>query len=80
MKISKTLELHAFLEAVDKAEGDVYLVSKNGDQYNLKSELSKYVAIGALINNHADDLELFCQFPQDEVFFLRFFDKYPETL
>lgn len=80
MKLNKITELHAFLAAVDKAKGEVYLTSKQGDQYNLKSELSKYIAIGALLDEHGTDLELFCQLPEDEPLFLQFFYDYPETL
>ena len=80
MKLNKVTELYAFLAAIDQAKGEVYLVSTQGDQYNLKSELSKYIAIGALLNDHSDDLELFCQLPEDEPLFLKFFYEYPETL
>lgn len=80
MKLNKITQLYAFLEAVDKAKGEVYLTSTEGDQYNLKSQLSKYIAIGALLNEHGEELELYCQLPEDEPLFLQFFYNYPETL
>ena len=49
-------------------------------KFNLKSEFSYYVALGALLDEHGSDLELYCQYPTDEHFFYEFFNKYPETL
>lgn len=49
MKFHSEKEISEFLSAVDKCTGDVYLKSVRGDCYNLKSELSKYVAIAALL-------------------------------
>lgn len=80
MKISNEVQLHEFLEAVKKAKSDVYLKSVYGDCYNLKSELSKYMAIGALLEDKAEDLELFCNSPDDESLFLKFFHENPEVL
>lgn len=80
MKITKVAELHEFLSAVSQAKGSVYLRSMVGDCYNLKSELSKYVAIGALLGEHGDELELFCDESADEPLFFKFFKNYPEVL
>ena len=80
MKINKEIELNELLKAIKRADGDVYLVSIQGDQYNLKSPLSRYVALGELIKDHGNELELFCQFKGDEPLFLNFFTNYPETL
>ena len=80
MKINKELELTDFLKAVEAARGAVWLRSIYGDEYNLKSTLSRYVAMGALIANHGDELELFCQFSEDEPLFYNFFTEHPETL
>ena len=80
MKIKKEIELVDFLYTIEEAKGSVWLVSQQGDQYNLKSTLSRYVALGALINDCSDELELFCQFPEDEPLFYRFFERHPETI
>lgn len=79
MKLCKEIEISDFLAAIKKANGAVWLESSQGDKYNLKSTLSRYVAIAALIENHGDELELFCT-PGDEGLFYKFFEKHPETL
>lgn len=80
MKLNNVIEIDAFQKAVDQAEKAVYLKSVEGDCYNLKSTLSRYVAIGELISQHGDELELFCDSKSDEALFLKFFYNYPDTL
>ena len=80
MKLNKEIEISDFLIAIKQAKGEVWLESSQGDRYNLKSTLSRYVAIAALIENHGDELELFCSTPADEGFFFKFFDNHPDTL
>ena len=80
MKIKNNIVLHNFLAAVDQCSGDVYLISPFGDKYNLKSELSKYVAIGALLAKDGDNLELFCERKEDESYLLDFFNNNPDAL
>ena len=80
MKLTKTSEIDAFLEAVNACKGDVWLESPNGDRYNLKSRFNQYIAFGALLGYHGDELELFCQYKEDEGHFLKFFYEYPEVL
>lgn len=80
MKITDNNTLADFLKAVDKASGAVYLKSRYGDIYNLKSMLSRYVAIAALLGQHGDELELFCDNKQDESLFFDFFHKHAEVL
>ena len=79
MKLKNEIEITDFLAAVKQAKGEVWLESTQGDRYNLKSTLSRYVAIGALIENHGDELELFCS-SGDEGLFYNFFEKHPDTL
>lgn len=66
MKIKNIEQVNEFLAAVDKCKGEVWLLSSQGDELNLKSRLSQYVAIGALLKDYNEDLELFCQFVEDE--------------
>ena len=79
MRLKKEIEITDFLIAVKTAKGAVWLESTQGDKYNPKSTLSRYVAIAALIENHGEELELFCQ-PGDEGLFYRFFEEHPDTL
>lgn len=80
MVLKNKIEITDFLTAVKNSKGDVWLESKQGDKYNLKSTLSRYVAIGALLADHGNELELFCSNAVDEGLFYNFFEKYPDTL
>ncbi len=80
MKLNNVVEVQKFLDAVSKAKYDVWLESSEGDKLNLKSQLSQYIAIGALLSNHGEDYELFCSYKDDEYLFLDFFSQNPDTL
>lgn len=72
-------QIDDFLDAVQKCKGNVYLKSNEGDVFNLKSRLSQYVAIGALLDDEGDYLELFCDEYEDEGHFYKFFADHPEV-
>ena len=59
MKLNNEIEITDFLAAVKAAKGEVWLESVQGDKYNLKSVLSRYVALGALIEIMAQILNCF---------------------
>ena len=80
MKLSNEIEINALLKAVEQANGAVYLRSVEGDCYNLKSPLSRYVAIGELVSDYGNELELFCDAKADEYLFLKFFNDFPNAL
>lgn len=80
MKISNVKEVEGFLAAVKKCRGNVYLQSLEGDVFNLKSDLSQYIAIGALLGERGRDLELFCEDKDDEVYFFQYFHDYPNVI
>jgi hypothetical protein len=80
MKITKGIQIEDLLDALARTTGNVYLKSNQGDCYNLKSVLSRYVALGALINDYAEELELFCEDPTDEQYLYMFFEDHPEVL
>ena len=78
MKLKNDIELKGFLDTVDSCKGSVWLESLEGDKYNINSTLTRhYLAIGKLVAERGDELELFCQLPEDERKFYEFFDKYP---
>lgn len=79
MMFQNAEQIDAFMDAVQKCKGDVYLKSTEGDIFNLKSRLSSYVAIGALLGDEGDELELFCDKTEDEGHFYRFFAEHPEV-
>lgn len=80
MKITNIKHVEDFLTAVNKCKGGVKLTSKYGDVYNLKSKLSQFLAIAALLDKHGDELELWCDEEADEFNFHDFFINNPEVL
>lgn len=80
MQFNNIEQVNAFLEAVKKCEGSIWLESIQGDKFNLKSELSTFIALERLLYNRGSDLELFCSLPSDESYLLEFFHRFPETI
>ena len=70
MKLSNVTDVQKFIATVNSCENDVYLKSLEGDVFNLKSSLSQYIAVGRLIEESGDNLELFAQTREDEVLLL----------
>ena len=67
MKLTNVKDVEKFIATVNACENDVDLKSVEGDVFNLKSSLSQYIAIGRLIEESGDDLELFAQTREDEM-------------
>lgn len=80
MRLRNIEQSDAFEAAVAKCHGEVYLTSNNGDKYNLKSYLSRYIAMAELMHDHGADLELWCDERADEQHFFQFFAENPEVL
>lgn len=80
MKLKNSKEIKAFEEAINKSRGEVWLETPNGDKLNLKSLYCKYIAIDKMLEDKGEDLELYCQFKEDEMNFFKFFNKYPDAL
>ena len=72
MKIKNIEDINAFRAAIDKCKGDVWIASANGDRFDLKSSFSQYLAIGELIKDKQEELELFCGSPADEGYLMEF--------
>lgn len=66
MRLRSEADIQEFLDAVNACEGEVYLKSPEGDIFNLKSSMSRYVAIGRLIEEQGDTLELFANRKEDQ--------------
>ena len=77
MKFTKAIELDDFFETVEKCEGQVWLESPNGDSLALKSLFSRYLAIRDLLSEHGDDIQLYCQLPEDRQKFFKYFHDHP---
>ena len=70
MKLNNITDVQKFIATVNACQNDVYLRSQEGDQFNLKSSLSQYIAIGRLLEESGDSLELFAQTREDEALLL----------
>lgn len=79
MKICNITQLKDFIGAVNRCRGIVWLESPEGDKYNLKSQFSQYVALGALLSERGRELELFCANQEDEQNFFAYFGDHPEV-
>lgn len=66
MKLKNIHEVEEFRKVIRTCEGDVYLKSQDGDVFNLKSALSEYIALGQLLSEQGDNLELFADRREDE--------------
>lgn len=80
MKLTNVNQIEDFLTAVNNSSGDVFLTSIYGDKFNLKSAMSKYLAIAALLGDKGSELELWCASKDDEANFMKFFLDNPEVL
>lgn len=72
MKLKNIKEVEQFRKVVHECEGDVYLKSQEGDVFNLKSALSEYIALGQLLGEQGDNLELFADKREDEAKLISF--------
>lgn len=80
MKIKNIKDIETFLSVVNQCQGEVTLTSIYGDKFNLKSTLTQYVAVAALLGEHGEDLELWCTNKDDERRFLQMFKENPDML
>lgn len=71
MRLRSEADIREFLDTVKSCEGSVYLKSPEGDIFNLKSSLSCYVAIGQLIQEKGDALELFADRREDRAILMK---------
>ena len=75
MKLKNIKEVEAFRKVIHECEGDVYLKSPEGDVFNLKSAMSEYIALGQLLSEQGDNLELFADRREDEAVLLNFLNE-----
>ena len=80
MEIKNIKDVETFLKIVDSCNGEVTLTSVYGDKFNMKSKLTQYVAVSALLGEHGNELELWCSDKCDEEKFLKMFSDHPEMV
>ena len=74
MLLKNIKDVDMLVSAVSRCSGDVILRSLDGsEEFNLKSKLSQYIAIGRLCAEHGDEYEIFCMNKNDEGYMLNFF-------
>ena len=74
MILKRVKDIEALKAAIKKCQGDVILRSVDGtEEFNMKSTLSQYIAIGKLCEEHGDDYEFFCMNKADEGNMIEFF-------
>lgn len=74
MLLKNAHDIDTLLDAVNKCRGDVILRNVNQfEEFNLKSTLSRYIAIGELCKDHGDEWEVFCMNKADEGYMMTFF-------
>ncbi len=74
MKIYNIENPEKFLELIKQCKGRVELVSKDGDRLNLKSELTKYLALSKLFSDSTfiNEMELIASEPDDVMLLLNY--------
>lgn len=80
MRLTNSREIAEFRQAIAQCAGDVWLEDMEGNKFNLKSVLSQYIALGELLQEKGENLELFCSVRADEKYFLKFFYENPNVL
>ena len=66
MKVQNIKDVNKFFEVIEECDGKVELVTNEGDRLNLKSQLTKYVAIANLFSDGTvKELELVAYEPKD---------------
>lgn len=80
MKLNNAVEIADFKNAIRQCKGSVWLESPEGDKFDLKSIFSQYLAIGNLINDRGQTLDLYCGNKEDEKLFYELFNKHPKML
>lgn len=67
------IKVSEFLTVLDTCEGNVYLVTRDGDKLNLKSKLSQLVGLTQLIEGgKIADASIICENMEDERKLFRF--------
>lgn len=74
MLLKNAHDINSLLDAINACKGDVILRSTDGrEEFNMKSTLSRYIAIGELCKEHGDEWEIFCMDKNDEGNMIHFF-------
>lgn len=69
MKVYDITNVEEFLEKVEECKGTVELVSGEGDRLNLKSQLTKYIALSQIFGKDSKikEMDLVMSEPEDAI-------------
>lgn len=67
MNFSNHHHIDQFLKPFDDCQGTIYLKTKHGDVYNLKSKIGQFSAISILIHEPQDSMNLICSLQEEQV-------------
>ena len=76
MMIRTKQDIHAFEKAIDRCNNSVWLVSPEGEQYDLKSDMERYLGIARLIQDQKNEMELFAATYADEMIMMDFYRRH----
>ena len=80
MLLKNAKDVDSLVKAIDKCHGEVFLCSADKtEEFNMKSILSRYIAIGELCKDHGDEYEFYCDDRRDEGNIMEFFFKLDEN-
>lgn len=66
------VDVKKFMKALDMCKGNVYLVTDEGDRFNLKSKLSQITGLVKLIEGgNLVQARIYCENPEDESLLFR---------
>lgn len=71
MKLMYIKDIDKFFQLINSCQGEVELISKEGDRLNLKSTLTQYVA-REVFTGSVKDLEIIAHNPEDGMKIMKF--------
>lgn len=71
--IDSVSSINEFRDIVSRSKGCIWMQDSSGKEYDLKSELSMYAAIGRLLGDPDHDLELYASDPNTQMRLVSFF-------
>lgn len=74
MKLRTENDIESFKQAIGKCSNSVWLESVHGEKYDLKSTMSQYLGIAALLQDENEELELFANNTRDQYILMDFLD------
>ena len=76
MKLMNIQEIDAFKDVLHHARGSVWCEDMSGHHYDLRDEIEQYIAIGEMLKDPENGLELFASDKLTELELLGFFNRF----